>query len=157
MGRFIFFCAIFSLLTLCSCESKVKTEVENLEKLPIEGTWKLLSGTIIEKNDTVVTPYGQDRSFIKIINKSHFAFLSHDLLQGKSENPIYSSGGGTYQLDGTNYTENLEYCTAREWENNTFHFTVSISGDTLIQTGVEKIEKSGIDRLNTEVYTRLSK
>ena len=53
------------------------------------------------------------------------------------------------------YTEHLEYCKEREWENNDFSFTVSIIKDTLIQSGIEKIEKTGINRLNTEKYVRL--
>lgn len=57
-------------------------------------------------------------------------------------------------MDST-YTENLDYCTAREWEGNTFKFNVTIRNDTLIQTGVEKIEKSGINRLNIEKYLKI--
>ena len=92
---------------------------------------------------------------IKIINQDHFAFLRHDLAQGKDSTTLYVSGGGRYTLEGDQYTEYLEFCTAREWEGHTFQFTVSIQNDTLIQQGRERIESLGVDRLNTETYVRL--
>lgn len=125
---------------------------------PITGTWQLLSGTVIEKNDTTVTDYTQGKQFIKIINNTHFAFLGHDLNKGKdSTTAFYSSGGGTYTLNDSVYTEHLEYCSDRAWEQNDFPFTVTIHNDTLIQHGVEKVEATGINRLNTEKYVRVKR
>ena len=82
----------------------------------------------------------------------------HDLSKGKdSSSATFSAGGGTYSLTGNKYTEHLEYCNAREWEGHDFSFTITISGDTLIQSGVEKIEAQGINRINTEKYVRVKK
>jgi len=53
------------------------------------------------------------------------------------------------------YKENLEYCSAREWEGNDFTFTVTIKNDTLIQSGTEKVEAAGVNRINIERYTRV--
>ncbi|THU41193.1 lipocalin-like domain-containing protein [Niastella caeni] len=126
------------------------------QSLPVTGTWKLLSGTIIEKNDTTITDYTQNKQFIKIINDSHFAFLGHDLSKGKdSSSAFFAAGGGRYTLKDSTYTEHLEYCNDRNWEANEFHFTVHINNDTLIQQGVEKVEATGIDRLNIEKYVRV--
>lgn len=127
----------------------------NTDQIPLEGTWKLLSGTLIEKGDTVVTDYTKSVSFIKIINKTHFSFLKHDLNKGKDSTASFDAGGGTYTLVDNTYTENLDFCNARDWEGNAFKFTVTIHNDTLIQKGIEKIEKSGIDRLNIEKYLRV--
>jgi hypothetical protein len=137
-----------------ACNSKQPEKDAN--QIPLEGTWKLLSGTLIEKGDTVVTDYTKTVSFIKIINKTHFSFLKHDLNKGKDSTASFDAGGGTYTLVGNTYTENLEYCNARDWEGNAFKFEISIHNDTLIQKGVEKIEKSGIDRLNIEKYLRVN-
>jgi hypothetical protein len=127
----------------------------NEQETGIEGTWKLISGTIIEKGDTIVTDYTGDQSMIKIINATHFSFLNHDLKKGTDSAAVFAAGGGRYTLSGDQYTEYLEYCSYREWEGNTFPFTVTINGDTLIQKGVEKIENLGVERLNIERYQRV--
>lgn len=124
------------------------------EPFLIEGTWQLVSGTLIENGDTTVTDYTRDRSMIKIINASHFAFLNHDLGHANDSTASFVAGGGRYLLEGDKYTEYLEYCSAREWEGHTFEFTVSISGDTLTQQGIEMIEDLGVERMNIESYVR---
>jgi hypothetical protein len=145
--------AATALVFLFSCKENRNPEPENI---PLTGTWKLLQGTVIEKGDTTVTDYTKDRSFIKMINDSHFSFLLHDLKGGKdSATAAFTAGGGRYSLKENNYTEHLEYCSAREWEGHDFHFTVSIRNDTLIQSGEEKIESEGISRLNKEKYIRI--
>lgn len=149
MKKFLF--AILSLCFFSHCTSKN----QNSEKLPITGTWRLITGTLIEKGDTVVTHYDKNTSFIKILNDTHFSFLQHDLTKGKDSAAVFSAGGGSYTLRDSTYTEHLEYCSAREWEGNDFPFTISIKNDTLIQTGIEKVESAGINRLNIEKYVRV--
>ena len=150
------------LVAACQSEPGSPSKEEVLNEIPstspgIKGTWKLISGTLIEKNDTTTTDYTKGKSFIKIINDTHFAFLLHDLKQGKDSSAVYSSGGGTYTLADGTYTEHLEYCSDRNWEGHNFPFTITINNDTLTQRGVEKIEASGIDRLNIERYVRVGK
>jgi hypothetical protein len=144
---------MISLLVACG----VKTENEEVKqtRAPIVGTWRLISGTTIEKGDTVTTNYAKNVSFIKIINQTHFAFLKHDLTKGKDSSATFDSGGGRYTLKDSLYTEHLEYCTEREWEGNDFNFTITIHNDTLIQSGIEKVESAGVNRLNIEKYVRL--
>ena len=146
------FIILFSAMIIsCNQQSEQKTTTE---PLPIQGTWKLLTGTLIEKGDTTITDYTKNLSFIKIINDSHFAFLQHDT---RKDSINFSAGGGSYELSGDKYTEHLEYCSAKEWEGQDFNFTVTISNDTLIQRGIEKIETQGIERLNIEKYIRYKK
>lgn len=146
------FSAIATLTFFISCTESSSEETYS----GIVGTWKLLTGTIIEKDDTTVTDYTKDKSFIKIINDTHFAFTLHDLNKGKdSASATFSAGSGTYTFDGKNYTEHLEYCNAREWEGHDFPFTITITGDTLVQKGIEKVEGLGIERMNIEKYVRL--
>jgi len=141
------------MLTACGGQEKVQSPETAPSEL--EGTWKLLTGTLIEKGDTTVTDYTKKVSFVKIINDSHFAFLQHDLNKGKDSTASFSAGGGAYTLKDSAYTEKLEYCNAREWEGNEFHFTISIQNDTLVQRGVEKVEAAGVERLNIEKYVRV--
>ena len=141
--------------TLLSCGQKKDDQNKSQSLVSIAGTWKLLTGTLIENNDTVVTDYTKNKSFIKIINDTHFAFLTHDLDKGTDSTAMYTSGGGTYSLSDSIYTEHLEYCSARNWEGHDFSFTVTINNDTLTQSGIEKIDSIGVNRLNIEKYIRV--
>jgi hypothetical protein len=141
--------AIITMLLFIACTNNKKSS-------PIAGTWRLLSGTVIEKKDTTITDYTKDKEFIKIINDSHFSFLGHDLNKGKdSATAFFTAGGGTYTLKDSAYTEHLEYCNDRQWEHNDFSFTITIHNDTLVQQGIEKVEGTGINRVNIEKYVRL--
>ena len=140
---------------LLSCVAKNDGDSTKQSLIPIAGTWKLITGTVIEKGDTVVTNYTKNISFIKIINDSHFAFLQHDLKKGKDSGAVFSSGGGSYSISDSFYTEHLEYCSARDWEGNDFKFTITIKNDTLTQSGIEKVESAGVNRINIEQYIRL--
>lgn len=144
------------VLGLAACENKDHGHSHAPAPSPIVGTWKLLTGTLIEKGDTVITDYTGGRSFIKIINDTHFSFLHHDVNKGKdSAAAVFSAGGGSYTLKDSLYTEHLEYCNAREWEGHDFTFTITMKNDTLVQSGVEKVESAGINRLNIERYVRV--
>ena len=148
---------VLFLVLMISCGEKTENNLQKTSATPIQGTWKLLSGTLIEKGDTSITDYTKDKKFIKIINESHFSFTSHDLNKGKDSTGFFSAGAGSYTLKDSLYTEHLEFCSAREWENNDFHFTITIHNDTLVQRGIEKIESAGIERLNIEKYVRVQK
>ena len=139
---------------LLACNVKTKNNGSDQTNMPLIGTWQLISGTLIEQGDTVVTDYTGNLSFIKIINDTHFAFLKHDLTKGK-ESPAFGSGGGRSSLIDSLYIEHLEYCSDREWEGNDFEFTITIRNDTLIQSGIEKVEGAGVNRLNIEKYFRV--
>jgi hypothetical protein len=140
-------------IVLASCGKKTN-DSETKGKIPILGTWKLISGTLIENGDTTVTGYTKNVSFIKIINDTHFAFLQHDLSQGKDSSAVFVAGGGRYSLTDSVYTEHLEYCSDRVWEGNDFSFVVTVKNDTLIQRGIEKVKEAGVNRLNIEMYVR---
>ena len=144
---------IAALITSCTGNRSADLAMST----PIEGTWQLVSGTLIEKGDTSVTDYTKGISMIKVLNSTHFAFLNHDLSQGKNASASFSAGGGRYTLTGDAYTESLEYCSAREWEGRDFHFTVTVDHDTLVQQGIERLEDRGIERINIERYVRIRK
>lgn len=123
---------------------------------PVVGTWQLVSGTLIAKGDTTHTDYTKNISFIKIINDTHFAFLQHDLNKGR-DSAVFVSGGGSYSLTDSLYTEHLEYCSARDWEGNDFTFTIAIKNDTLMQRGIEKVESEEVNTINIEKYIKVKK
>lgn len=149
--------ALVIVTTFLSCTGKMDNKVAKPSQIPIVGTWKLLSATVIEKGDTTVTDFTKKVSFIKIITETHFAFFQHDLNKGTDSLAVFVSGAGSYILQDSLYTEQLEYCSAREWEGNDFTFTMTLRNDTLIQSGIEIVESAGVNRLNTEIYMRLTK
>ena len=121
----------------------------------INGTWRLMSGTTITKGVSSITDYTRDQSMIKIINDSHFAFLKHRLGEPKDSANGFDAGGGSYTLNGDQYTEHLDYYADKNWEGKPFTFTVSFDGDTLVQKGLEKVESENIDRVIIEKYLRI--
>ena len=140
--------AFFSLL---GCETKHKTA-------PIVGTWELVSATSTEKDSTTST-FDPTHKMIKILNDTHFAFLNHALESSKdsTSSTRFNAGGSTYTLVDSTYTENLDYFSDKAWENHKFEFKISIKDDTLIQKGIEKVEKLGIDHIIIEKYKRVTK
>jgi hypothetical protein len=144
--------ALFAICLFASCSSTTAPG-----GLRLNGTWRLISGTTITKGVATVTDYTKGSGMIKIINDSHFAFLRHDLNPPKDSSNHFDAGGGSYTLDGDQYTEHLDYYSDRNWEGKSFNFTVSISNDTLIQRGMEKVENENIDREIIERYVREKK
>lgn len=143
---------VLSLLVVMSmlfgCNTKQTGE-------PIIGTWELISATTTEKDSTFST-FDPSHKMIKIINATHFAFLNHAVNTAKDSANAFTAGGGKYTLVDSVYTESLDYYSDKAWENNKFPFVVKINNDTLIQKGVEKVEKLGIDRVIIEKYKRVT-
>jgi hypothetical protein len=146
---------ILLIVLFSSCHFEVKTDDPASVRIPIAGTWRLFSGITITKGDSVLTDYTKDQSMIKIINDTHFAFLKHDLAPKKDSSNHFDAGGGSYTLTGNQYTEHLDYYIDHNWEAKTFNFTITISNDTLIQKGLEKVEGAGVDREIIEKYVRV--
>lgn len=147
---------LIAIIALASCEQR-KPGAEMPATAKLGGTWHLISDIIVTKGDTVVTfpEKGKETEMIKIYNGTHFAFFQHDLEKGKGKVPFYSSGAGTYKLNGDDYAEHLAYCDAREWENHDFKFKLNIHGDTLVQKGVERIDSLNVNREIIETYVRI--
>lgn len=138
---------------LLSCADKPGKDDQS--SLPIQGTWRLISGKTTSKGQSSFTDYTKTQQMIKIINDSHFAFLKHDLKPGKDGKNNFDAGGGSYTLKGDQYTEHLDYYSDRNWEGKAFTFTVKITGDTLVQKGIERVEGAGVDREITEKYIKV--
>lgn len=131
------------LLTVACQNNKTST-------IDLNGTWQLVSGVTITKGVSVVTDYTKNQKMLKIINGTHFAFLKHSTQKDSALN--FDAGGGSYTLVGDQYTEHLDFYNDRNWEGKAFKFTVSLNNDTLIQKGLEKVEKENIDRIIIEKY-----
>lgn len=136
------------LFFIFSCSKK------NTLKSPksIEGTWKMIYAEIVE-NDSVKLKDLSSTRFIKIINKTHFSFFNQEIKGNKN----FYSGAGSYVLEGEKYTETLSFTAMETIKNHQFSFKVIIKGDTLIQSGIEKVKAAGINRFIIEKYIKLNK
>ena len=152
--KFSISCSLIFCLFI-SCESKQESDKPAAPANPMIGTWELVSGTTIQGKDTTTTDYTKNKKFLKVINATHFSFVGHDLNKGKDSLAFYTSGAGTYSFKDSTYTEHLQYCNDRAWEGNDFSFTIVIRNDSLTQTGIEKLEKINVNRLNIERYVKV--
>lgn len=150
----LLFPLLICVIGISSCQQK-ETKTEQKPDQPLIGSWHLISSKSIQKGDTAITTPPKDQEMVKIFNGTDFAFFTHDLKKGKTKNPVYSSGSGTYTLRDSDYSEHLVYCNARDWENLDFKFTVKFNGDTLTQTGIEKIDSLKVDHIIIETYVKL--
>ncbi|UKT65586.1 hypothetical protein [Pedobacter mucosus] len=142
---------LLSTLTLISCSEKSKSEKDL--NADIKGTWQLVSSTTTENGLSKTVDYKGELKMIKIFNATHFAFMKHSINQKDSTS--FDAGGGSFKLINDDYTEQLEYYKDKNWEGKTFNFKLTINQDTLIQKGVEKVEKAGVDRVITEKYIKV--
>ncbi|WDF56008.1 hypothetical protein [Mucilaginibacter sp. KACC 22063] len=149
---------ILAVLAFSACKQHKSARQQKDEQSPIVGTWQLVSDKIITKGDTAVAYPGKGAptEMIKMYNETHFAFFNHDLSHGKQKTPLYDSGAGTFKLTGNDYSEHLEYCNEREWENHDFKFKLTVHSDTLVQKGIERIDSLNINREIIETYVRKS-
>jgi hypothetical protein len=142
---------LLAVLSLFSCVNKDESKKES--DLDIQGTWQLLSATTIENGTSQTTDYSGKLKMIKMFNHTHFAFLKHSL--NPKDTSSFDAGGGSFVLDKDDYTEHLEYYKNKDWEGKTFKFKLAIHKDTLIQKGIEKVEKAGVDRVIIEKYIKV--
>jgi hypothetical protein len=90
----------------------------------LDGVWELVSGQPLPKG-------ARD---IKIIAAGHVMFVAYDTETGK---PLYT-GGGTYMLNGSSYTEHMDFASdviAAGLVGKDQQFIVKVDGDTFTQTG----------------------
>ena len=142
---------LLAVLSLFSCVNKDASKKDS--DLDVQGTWQLLSATTIENGTSQTTDYSGELKMIKIFNNTHFAFLKHSL--NPKDTSSFDAGGGSFVLDKDDYTEHLEYYKNKDWEGKTFKFKLAIHKDTLIQKGIEKVEKAGVDRVIIEKYIKV--
>ena len=93
------------------------------QKSQLDGAWELVGAQQLPK----------DARDIKIISGGHFIFATYDTVKGE----LLGTGGGTYILNGSSYTEHVDF--GQELSDGIVgkdqHFTVKIDGDTFVQAG----------------------
>ena len=139
------------LLSAFSCQQKESTTKADI----LDGTYRLVGSETVKGTDTIRTTIDPAKTeMIKMFNDSHFAFLNHDKSKGKDSLKSFSSGAGTYQLKGKEYTENRVLQLQRMGRQTVSLYTGK-RADTLIQTGEEDIPELGIKQKIKEVYVKV--
>ena len=116
---------VFAITLAAAFLASPQANSSHVKKNALDGTWELVSGQ----------PLPKSVRDIKIISGGHFIFVAYDTETGK---PLYT-GGGTYILNGTSYTEHMEFASDRipaGLLGKDQPFTVSMTGDAFTQTGV---------------------
>ena len=100
-----------------------QTNSGHAERSQLDGTWELVNGQQLPKG-------ARD---IKIISGGHFIFATYDTGKGK----LLGTGGGTYVLNGSSYTEHVDFGEriSAGVVGKDQQFAVKIDGDTFVQAG----------------------
>ena len=95
------------------------------------GTWKLVSTKYGDAKE--FTKRGEDSQRIKHITATHFTWIEV-ITDSKT---IQSGAGGKYTIEGTTYTETIEYVGQgmEAFVGKPQKFTIKVEGDKLHQSG----------------------
>lgn len=105
-----------------------------LPATPVEGTWEMVSQTIVYPDSVVDRGATLARSF-KILNSTHFAFGRQVIVDGVLQDEVYG-GGGRYDLIGdTLYVEHIEFHSSHDLVGVSIEFRARIDGDTWYHDG----------------------
>jgi hypothetical protein len=110
--------------------ARSQTNSGQAKKSQLDGTWELVAGQQLPKGARE----------IKIISGGHFIFVAYDT--GKGE--LLGTGGGTYVLNGSSYTEHVDFGDriSAGVVGKDQQFAVKIDGDTFVQAGTLSNGKS---------------
>lgn len=123
-------------------------------KGPLEGTWEMTSAKWTENGKEMSSlPGTVSGSQLKMYSKGYFAFVGRFKEGDKPATDSY--GGGTYTLNGEDYSETIQYHTVTGLVGRTLHFKLVIKGDTMTLMGpITAEDQKSLGGQLTEVYVR---
>lgn len=126
------FCRMATLCAFISFSLFASAQESPAKKDAHLGTWKLVSTKYGDAKD--FTKRGDDTTRIKHITATHFTWV--EVVTDSKK--IVSGAGGKHTLEGTTYTETIDYAGEgmEAFVGKPQKFTVKIEGDKLHQSGV---------------------
>jgi hypothetical protein len=100
------------------------------EKTKLNGTYKIVSEEILRNGKSNFNIKNDKNNGLKTWSDKYFMFVSSSVAGSQISNTF---GGGTYELTGNNYTENIQYHVASNYRGITLKLHLEIKGDTVIQ------------------------
>ena len=98
---------------------------------PIDGNWELVATLVNGKTISFHRAPGE----FKMFHDGYFSFLTYD-----ADGQFDYAGAGTFKLENGKYTEKFDYCSQPDHVGGWNIQRWSMSGDTLVFTGYEKME-----------------
>ncbi len=117
-----------------------RAETNNFEAnndLSLTGTWELVS--YMEPGQQTWSDYPDFVGYIKHITPTHFVFVKYNA----EGDEVTFEGGGTYSLNGSNYTENIRFMhpTGSQQVGTSLPFSMKIEDGNWLHEGyIKKIE-----------------
>ena len=100
------------------------------EKPKLNGTYKIVSEEIVSDGESTFTIKNDKNNGLKTWSDKYFMFVN----SSTSGTQVSSSfGGGTYELSGNAYTENIQHHVAPNYRGITLKLYLEIKSDTVIQ------------------------
>jgi hypothetical protein len=125
-----YFVLIALLANACNRTDKPKiTEAGTLEWSPIEGSWELVENRV---NGEVIKPKRVEQ--FKMFHDGFFSFMMYN-----PDGSFHGAGGGTYTLNGNQYTEKFRYYSDTTWVGYADRQNWQLNGDTLVFSGFKKV------------------
>ncbi|WP_286235083.1 hypothetical protein [Thalassotalea sediminis] len=90
---------------------------------PFIGTWQLVSGEYLNENKEIIAYSTLGIRSQKVINASHFSFVSF------SDDKFWAAGTGQYSFNATQYIETPTMASYPLEGDGTYTFTYEIKGD----------------------------
>jgi hypothetical protein len=92
MRRISIFCSLLLIVLLAGCTTEKKDT--------LAGTWELVSGQYTFPDTSMTLAANANLKAFKIFSSTHYANLAQDTTQ-----QFFVARGGTYRLEGDEYTE----------------------------------------------------
>jgi hypothetical protein len=100
------------------------------EKTKLNGTYKIVSEEVVRNGESTFNVKNDKNSGLKTWSDKYFMFVSSSIVGSQISNTF---GGGTYELSGNNYTENIQHHVAPNYRGITLKLYLEMKGDTVIQ------------------------